>query len=85
MNIMVNDIIELDNYSYKVLDIINHKYDTYLYLINNEEFVNDTAIVKAVKKDRNIELKHIENDDEFEFVLKKIYLNHKRDILSYFD
>ena len=85
MNLRVNDIIELDNYSYRVLDVINNMNNTYAYLINNEEFVNDTAIVKVIKKDRYIELSNIEDDNEFEYVLRRLYLNHKRDILSYFD
>lgn len=85
MNLRVNDIIELDNYSYRVLDVINNMNNTYAYLINNEEFVNDTAIVKVIKKDKYIELTNIEDDSEFEYVLRRLYLNHKRDILSYFD
>ncbi len=85
MNINVNDIIDFDNYSYRVLDIVHNNDNTYAYVINNEEFVNDTAIVKIHKTNNTIELKHIDDDNEFEYVLKKIYLNHKRDILSYFD
>ena len=85
VNLKVNDIIDFDNYSYRVLDIINANEKTYLYIINNEEFVNDTSIVQAIKTNNSIELKYIEDDKEFEYVLKKIYLNHKRDILSYFD
>ena len=85
MNIKVNDILELDNYSYRVLDIIHYKENTYAYLINNEEFKNDTGIVKIIKRDKVIELDHINDNEVFEYVLRKIYLNHKRDILSYFD
>lgn len=85
MNIKVNDVLELDNDSYKVIDVINHNDNFYLFLINNDEFQNDTSIVKVIKNEKNIELKHIEDDKEFEVILKKIYLNHKRDILSYFD
>ena len=85
MNIKVNDILELDNYSYRVLDIIHDKENTYAYLINNEEFKNDTSIVKIIKRDKAIELNHINDNDIFEYILRKIYLNHKRDILSYFD
>ena len=85
MNLMVNDIIEMDNYSYKVLDIVNYKDNMYLFLINNDDFINDTAIVKALKSEKNIELMHIDDDKEFEYVLKKIYLDNKKAILSYFD
>ena len=85
MNIKVNDIIEFDNFAYRVLDVITSKSNTYAYLINNEDFKNDTAIVKIVKSDRNLEAKHIDDDEEFEYILKKLYLNHKRDILGFFD
>ena len=59
MNVKVNDIIDFDNYSYKVLDIVNVDDKTYLYMINNEEFVNDTSIVQAVKSNNLLELKNI--------------------------
>lgn len=85
MNIKINDILDFDNYSYRVLDVINSNGNTYAYLINNEEFKNDTSIVKVLKNSRNLEVQHIKDNEEFEYVLKKIYLNHKRDILSYFD
>ena len=85
MNIKVNDVLDFDNYSYRVLDVINSNGNTYAYLINNEEFKNDTSIVKIVKNNRNLEVMHIKDNTEFEYVLKKIYLNHKREILSYFD
>ena len=82
---MVNDIVEFDNGTYKVLDIFNNNNNTYAFLINNDEFTNDVSIVKVIKNDKYYEFKQIDDDKEFEYVLKKIYLNHKRDILSYFD
>jgi len=85
MNIKVNDIVKFDNYSYQVLDIITFENNYYAYLINNDEFINDTSIVRLEKVGKMIDFRHIDNDIEFKYVLYKIYLNHKRDILSFFD
>ena len=80
-----NDIIDFDNGSYLVIDTINIKNKTYLYLINNDNYTNDTSIVELVANNKNVECKHIEDDKIFEYLLKKLYVNHKRSILTYFD
>ena len=82
MNIKVNDIIRFNKNDYLVLDIIDNRY---LYLINNNKFEDDTAIVKIVNKNRETEIHYIENDDEFYYVLNRLFINFKRDILVYFD
>ena len=85
MKLNINDIIKLENGSYIVLDIINNRNNTYLFLINEDKYINDTSIVKANIKNNCIELNYIEDEEEFDYVLNKIYLDFKRDILSYFD
>ena len=47
MNIKVNDILVFNKKEYLVLEVIDNRY---LYLINNDTYENDTAIVKIVEK-----------------------------------
>jgi hypothetical protein len=82
MKIHENDIIFFDDKQYLVIDIIDNRY---LYLINNSSIENDTAIVKIINKYNNFNINYIDNDDEFNYVLYKIYLNHKNNILNYFE
>jgi len=82
MNININDILTFDNGEYLVVDIID---DRYLYLINNDILKNDIAIVKIVNKYNNIEINNIDNDDEFNYVIYKLYLKNKKNILNYFE
>lgn len=85
MTIKENDVIKFDNGSYLVLDLINYKKNMYAFLINNDKFTNDVSIVKVIKKDNYLDFLYIEDDKEFEYVLCKLYLDYKREILSFFD
>lgn len=82
MSFRIDDIIEFNNGQYLVLDVINKNDNTYLYLINNDEFLNDISITKVVNSDGKIEFTYIEDDNEFDFVMNKIFLDLKTDILD---
>ena len=82
MNIKVNDILVFNKKEYLVLEVIDNRY---LYLINNDTYENDTAIVKIVEKYGNVDIKNIDNDDEFDYALNKLFINYKEDILKYID
>ncbi len=83
-NYKANNIIEFENGNYMVLDIINSFDNTYLFLINENEYENDTAIVK-VKHENNYNYLYIENDEEFNYVLNKLFLNFKDEIYEMWD
>ena len=85
MKLSVNDIVKFDNGSYLVLDIINNKSSLYVFLINNDRFINDISIVKVTQKDNCLDFAFIDDDKEFEYILCKLYLNNKRNVLSLFD
>lgn len=82
MSFKIDDIIEFNNGQYLVLDVINKNDNTYLYLINNDEFLNDISITKVVNSDGKVEFTYIEDDNEFDFVMNKIFLDLKTDILD---
>lgn len=82
MKYQIDDVIKYNDGEYLILNIINYKDNTYLYLINNDEFKNDVSIVKTVYNNGKITYEHIENDEEFDYVINKIFLNFKDDILS---
>lgn len=83
MNYNKNDIIIFNKKEYLVIEVINNNENTYLYLINNDEFENDVSIVKVLNKNGLIEYTYIDNDEEFNFVLNNLFLNMKDDILSF--
>ena len=82
MSFKIDDIIEFNNGQYLVLDVINKNDNTYLYLINNDEFLNYISITKVVNSDGKVEFTYIEDDNEFDFVMNKIFLDLKTDILD---
>jgi len=82
MNYEVDDVIEFKNGSYLVLDIIKKDENVYLYLINNDEFKDDIAITKVSNSNGNVEYSFINNEEEFNYILNKLFLNFKDDIIS---
>ncbi len=82
MNFEIDDIIKFKNGSYLVLDVIKRNDNTYLYLINNDEFEDDISITKVTNKNGFIEYSHIESEEEFNYILNKLFLDFKDDIIS---
>lgn len=78
MNIEINDIIKFRNNDYLVLDVIKKNDSTYVYLINNSEFEDDIAISKIV----NDSFTYIDNEEEFIYVLNKLFLDFKENIID---
>ena len=80
MNYQIDDVIKFKNGEYLVIDIIKKDSNTYLYLINNED---DIAIAKVTNDDGVIKYSHIENEEEFNYVVNKIFLNLKDEIILF--
>ncbi len=83
MNFNIDDIIVFNDGEYLILDVIREKNNTYLYLINNDEFKDDVSIVKVNNNDNVIEYTPIDNEEEFDFVVNKIFLDFKDDVLDF--
>lgn len=82
MDYNVDDIIKFNNGEYLVLNVIKNKENTYLYLINNDEYLNDVSIVKVISDGINISYDNIDNDKEFDYVLNKLFIEYEDDILD---
>ena len=82
MNFNIDDIITFNYGEYLILDVIREKDNTYLYLINNDEFKDDVSIVKVNNNNDVIEYSPIENEEEFDFVVNKIFLDFKEDVVD---
>ncbi len=67
----LDQIIKFNDGDYIVLDVVNHNDNTYLYMINNSEFLNDVSIVKVLE---NGELDYINDESEFDYVINRIYM-----------
>ena len=78
MNIEVNDIVKFNKGEYLVLDVIKENNNTYLYMINNSELEDDVAISKLVDDT----FMYIEDSEEFNKVLNKLFLDFKNNIIS---
>ncbi len=83
MNFNIDDIITFNYGEYLILDVIRERENTYLYLINNDEFKDDVSIVKVNNNNDVIEYSPIENEEEFDFVVNKIFLDFKEDVLDF--
>lgn len=80
-----NDIVGINNKNYLILDVIRNKQNMYLYLINNDEFENDVSIIKVNDNNGLIEFSQIENEEEFDFVLGKLFIDYRSDIEEYIE
>ena len=85
MDIKKNNIIKFNNGDYLVIDVLKYKDNTYLYLINNDEFENDVSMVKVNNEDGIVRYSQIEDEEEFNYVINKIFLNHKVEINEFFE
>ena len=83
MNFNIDDIITFNYGEYLILDVIREKDNTYLYLINNDEFKDDVSIVKVNNNNDVIEYSPLENEEEFDFVVNKIFLDFKEDVVDF--
>lgn len=83
MNFNIDDIITFNYGEYLILDVIREKDNTYLYLINNDEFKDDVSIIKVNNNNDVIEYSPIENEEEFDFVVNKIFLDFKEDVVDF--
>lgn len=80
-----NDIVGINNKKYLVLDVIRNRQNTYLYLINNDEFENDVSIIKVNDNNGVTEFSEIENEEEFDFILAKLFIDYKSDIEEFIE
>lgn len=85
MNFKKNNIIKFNNGDYLILDILNYKENTYLYLINNDEYKNDVSIVRVDNNSGITKYSHIDDEDEFNYVINKLFLNHQTEISEFLD
>ena len=83
MNFNIDDVIVFNDGEYLILDVIRENNNTYLYLINNDEFLDDVSIVKVNNNNNVIEYTAIDNDEEFDYVVNKIFLDFKDDVIDY--
>ena len=82
MNFNIDDVIVFNDGEYLILDVIRENNNTYLYLINNDEFLDDVSIVKVNNNNNVIEYTAIDNDEEFDYIVNKIFLDFKDDVLD---
>ena len=83
MNFNIDDVIVFNDVEYLILDVIRENNNTYLYLINNDEFLDDVSIVKVNNNNNVIEYTAIDNDEEFDYVVNKIFLDFKDDVIDF--
>ena len=83
MNFNIDDVIVFNDGEYLILDVIRENNNTYLYLINNYEFLDDVSIVKVNNNNNVIEYTAIDNDEEFDYVVNKIFLDFKDDVIDF--
>ncbi len=83
LNYEINDIITFNNGNYILLDIIKKDKNAYLYLINSSETENDISINKIENNNGIIKYSHIEDDSEFNFVLNKLFLDFKNEMVNF--
>ena len=78
------DVIQIGEFEYLVLNVIKFNNNTYLYLINNAEELDDVSVVKVIENNGVAELMPIDNDDEYNYVLNKLILENKDEIKELF-
>jgi hypothetical protein len=74
----LDQIVKFKDGEYIILDVVNHNDNTYLYMINNSEFMDDVSIVKVLE---NGELDYINDESEFDYVINRIFLDNQVDLI----
>ena len=85
MKFKKNNVIKFNNGDYLILDVLNYQGNIYLYLINNDEYENDVSIVRVDYNNGITKYSHIDDEEEFNYVVSKLFLNHFSEISEYFD
>jgi hypothetical protein len=78
MKYALDQVIRFGNGEYLILDIIKYNNSTFLYLINNSEFQDDISIVKVLSDGS---LDYINDENEFDYVLNKIFIDNQVDLM----
>ena len=83
MDYKKNNIIKFNSGDYLILDVLKYKDNLYLYLINNDEYENDVAIVKVNNNNGIIKYSYIDDEEEFNYVVNKLFLLHQVEIRDF--
>jgi len=73
-------IISFKEGKYLVLDVVNYNENTFLYLINNNEFEDDISLVKVLEDGS---FGQIDDEKEFDYVINKIFLDNEEDLSQF--
>ncbi len=73
-------IISFKEGEYLVLDVVNYNENTFLYLINNNEFEDDISLVKVLEDGS---FGQINDEKEFDYVINKIFLDNEEDLSQF--
>jgi hypothetical protein len=73
-------IISFKEGEYLVLDVVNYNENTFLYLINNNEFEDDISLVKVLEDGS---FGQIDDEKEFDYVINKIFLDNEEDLSQF--
>lgn len=85
MKYNIEDIIQIKNEEYIVMDIVNYNDNTYLYLINNAINKDDVSIIKVKNNNGIEEFVTIEDENEFDYVVSKMFLDYQSEIREILD
>ena len=80
MNVEKFDIVEVNDNKFIVVNKITYNSNVYLYLIDEAEESDDTALVKVVENEGGYEFISIEDDKEFDIVFDKLVVENKEEI-----
>jgi len=83
MDYKKNNIIKFNSGDYLILDVLKYKDNLYLYLINNDEYENDVALVKVNNNNGIIKYSYIDDEEEFNYVVNKLFLLHQVEIRDF--
>jgi len=84
MNIEKFDVVEVNDNKFVVINKVIYNNNTYLYLMNDDENSDDTAIVKVIEKENEYEFVAIEDDKEFDIIIDKLIIENKDEIKELF-
>lgn len=83
IDINLNDIIYFGINKYIVIDYIKYKNETYLYLINADNYLNDIAIVNVKKENGKFLYYLIKSDEEFNEIINNFFLKSKEKMILF--
>ncbi len=82
MNYKRFDVIKFNNGEYLIINVVTIENNIYLYIINNDDDLNDVYIVKVINNNGSFEYISVNNDEEYSLIINSFPVDNNDNTIS---